>query len=210
MMHVRLHVLFLLALIPVSSDLVSLPFITKHSVLQGPECVTRELSNVDTNAIGTKYITHLEPHRSFCEVFTPCIEFDMPDTLFNARYHQDVDLYAPAEFVILMSFDSAGVVKYARVNTVMHSSKDCIDESLKLMRKHIQRYLSDMIGTARLKSDMVTPGLKADSTRSDEKQRFSDAAQRRHFVLEIMTRSNYIHALWLGTPDDMCFRYFVP
>lgn len=210
MTNVRLYVLLLLALIPVSSNLVSLPLITKHSVLPGPERVTTELSNVDTNAIGTESITHLEPYRSFCEVFTPCIEFDMPDTLFNARYHQEVDLYAPAEFLILISFDSAGVVKYARVNTVMHSSKDCIDESLNLMRKHVQRYLTEMIGTARLKFDMVMPGLKRDRTRSDEKQRFTNAAHWRHFVLEIMTRSNYIHALWLGTPDDMCFRYFVP
>lgn len=151
----------------------------------------------------------LRPQISFCEIFTPCVELSIPDSVVYALVDKEFDSFRPCFFVIEISFDSTNTVRWARVLPVVTSRESCGDTAVAMIQRHVQQYLRDIIAKSKLRKDVRLSGAFEHTPIGDRFRERPVFGQIRYFFLEIMTSSDWIHASLGGNPDYNSFRYFV-
>lgn len=151
----------------------------------------------------------LQAQISFCEIFTPCVELSIPDSVVYALVDKEFDSFRPCFFVIEISFDSTNTVRWARVLPVVTSRESCGDTAVAMIQRHVQQYLRDIIAKSKLRKDVRLSGAFEHTPIGDRFRERPVFGQIRYFFLEIMTSSDWIHASLGGNPDYNSFRYFV-
>ena len=151
----------------------------------------------------------LQAQISFCEIFTPCVELSIPDSVVYALYDKEVDIFHQSLFVIVVTFDSTNTVRSARVFPVHRSRESCGDTAVAMVRSYVQTYLRDIIAKSKLRKDVRLSGTFEHTPIGDRYRERAAFGQIRYFFLEITTDDNYFHAAFSGVPEYNCFRYFV-
>lgn len=151
----------------------------------------------------------LQAQISFCEIFTPCVELSIPDSVVYALYDKEVDFFHQSLFVIVVTFDSTNTVRWARVLPVVTSRESCGDAAVAMIQRHVQQYLHDKISKSKLRKDVRLSGTFEHTPIGDRFRERPVFGQIRYFFLEITTAGNYFHAAFSGVPEYNCFRYFV-
>lgn len=173
------------------------------------QCVVGESENRELAGDSIRATPALRPQISFCEIFTPCVELSIPDSVVYALVDKEFDSFRPCFFVIEMSFDSTNTVRWARVLPVVTSRESCGDTAVAMMQRHVQQYLRDIIAKSKLRKDVRLSGAFEHTPIGDRFRERPVFGQIRYFFLEIMTSSDWIHASFGGNPDYNSFRYFV-
>lgn len=151
----------------------------------------------------------LQAQISFCEIFTPCVELSIPDSVVYALYDKEVDIFHQSLFVIVVTFDSTNTVRWARVLPVVTSRESCGDTAVAMIQRHVQQYLRDVIAKSKLRKDVRLSGTFEHTPIGDRFRERAAFGQIRYFFLEITTDDNCFHAAFSGVPEYNCFRYFV-
>ena len=94
------------------------------------QCVVGESENRELAGDSIRATLALRPQISFCEIFTPCVELSIPDSVVYALVDKEFDSFRPCFFVIEISFDSTNTVRWARVLPVVTSRDELTPRSL--------------------------------------------------------------------------------
>lgn len=165
----------------------------------------------DGGAVQDDSSMHAFDPKSFCEVFSPCPQLEVPISVLRDNYLEDLDMFSPVMVLVKIICDSNGLINYARTLPVSNYRNEQLSQERTQLITLIEHFFRRLIGVTTLRAEYVYCSMKS-------VRKCPPASEVRHprdgsaiyLIVDIGNSYGFIPTYWLVEPSGYYVNIPVP